>query len=149
MEAINKKRNIFNSIDADRCVVYTYFLSCSLLLHHRLATSGQGKLGRNETISHLEISQVHDAFRWLFFYFRSLRREKTLSHQSLSVKVICFDLTLITASTTNVSVHFQMDQESAMMIFLSYQKLRMPTFSKLSHSPSQVNAMVSAEHCVC
>ena len=32
-------------------------------------------------------------------------------------------------------IFIEMDQESAMMIFLSYQKLRMPTFSKFICSP--------------
>ena len=40
-----------------------------------------------------------------------------------------------------------MDQESAMMIFLSYQKLRMPTFSKIRwmhSSPAETTFLVYA-----
>lgn len=86
----------------------------------------------------LELKNISDEY---FPVFLRWENERHFLTQSLSVKVICFDLTLITASTTTVSVHIQMDQESAMMIFLSYQKLRMPTFSKIS---SRVNAMVNS-----
>ena len=117
-----------------------------VLRWHRPSTSDistNEKSEETQTVSSgifLELNNISSGY---FPVFLQCEDERHFLTQSLSVKVICFDLTLITASTTNVSVHIPMDQESAMMIFLSYQKLRMPTFSKIS---SPVNAMVSSVH---